>query len=481
MSGTGTRTVPVPGAIAMLLALAAACDTAPPSLPARFTVDRAVIESAVTSPERLAADRDRDPSSKPAEVLEFLGIARGMRVLDMNAAAGYYAELLARVVGPTGHVIAHNHPGARTALAPQDFERRYGGDRLPNTEQLFVTHNGIALAPGSLDAVLMSMVYHDTYWYDPKVDWGPVDRQALLESLYAALAPGGVVGVVDHDAAPGADPHESAHATHRIDAAVVRRDFAAAGFELEAESDALRNPADDRTLSVFDHAVHGRTDRFVMRFRRADRTPSILQIVIEHIEPGREADYSAIEERLAEICVRLSAPNSYLALESVDAPTRVVWLNMYASQEDVDRVARAYARNEPLLAELGAAAAQKKGVAATDADLMMARKPSVAGDAPWRVGAAPFAAIAMDGVSAAIAGRELRPIAETLNVPAVPAAVFETEDGRRFVIGWASTREQANAVASKLGPSARVFAVHPSWSKPADEWVAANPELWARR
>jgi len=49
--------------------------------------------------------------------------------------------------------------------------------------------------------------------------------------------------------------------------------------------------------------VHGRTDRFVMRFRRADRTPSILQIVIEHIEPGREADYSAIEERLAEICV----------------------------------------------------------------------------------------------------------------------------------------------------------------------------------
>jgi len=64
-----------------------------------------------------------------------------------------------------------------------------------------VTHNGIALAPGSLDAVLMSMVYHDTYWYDPKVDWGPVDRQALLESLYAALAPGGVVGVVDHDAA----------------------------------------------------------------------------------------------------------------------------------------------------------------------------------------------------------------------------------------------------------------------------------------
>lgn len=418
----------------------------------------------LASTERLVADRDRDPSSKPAEVLAFLGIAPGMRVLDMNAATGYYTELLARVVGPTGHVIAHNHPGARTALAPQDFERRYGGNRLPNTEQLFVAHNDIALPPGSLDAVLMSMVYHDTYWHDPKVDWGPVDRQALLESLYAALASDGVVGVVDHHAVAGADAHESAHATHRIDAAVVRRDFAAAGFELEAESAVLRNPADDRTLSVFDDVMRGRTDRFVMRFRRADRTPLLLQIVSEHVEPGREADYGAIEQQLAEICVRLSAPNSYLALESVDGPTRVLWLNMYASQAEADGVARAYARNESLLAELRTAAERKPGIAATDADLMTARKPNPAGAAPWRVGAAPFAVIA-----------------ETRDMPTSPAAVFETEDGRRFVIVSATTRERANGVAATLGPSARVFAVQPSWSKPAGDWVAANPELWSRR
>jgi predicted methyltransferase len=201
-------------------------------------------------------------------VLAFVGIAPGMRVLDMNAATGYYSEILACVVGPTGHVIAHNHPGARDALAPQEFERRYGGDRLPNVEQLFVAHNGIALAPSSLDAVLMSMVYHDTYWYDAKVDWGPVDQHALLRSLYDALAPGGVVGVVDHYAVTGVDARESAMATHRIDPAIVRRDFAAAGFALEAESDVLRNTADDHTKSVFDDSVHGRTDRFALRFRR---------------------------------------------------------------------------------------------------------------------------------------------------------------------------------------------------------------------
>jgi predicted methyltransferase len=42
----------------------------------------------------------------------------------------------------------------------------------------------------------------------------------------------------------------------------------AAGFDLEAESDVLRSPADDLTRDVFDEAVRGRTDRFVMRFRR---------------------------------------------------------------------------------------------------------------------------------------------------------------------------------------------------------------------
>ncbi len=263
---------------ALLATSVAACDSRvtdraavdAPSTP-RVTpraADRAAIAAAIAHPERLAEDRERDASSKPAEVLELFGLAPGMRVLDMNAATGYYTEILARTVGPAGHVIAHNHPGARTALAPQAFERRYGGDRLPNVEQLFVPHNDIQLPAQSLDAVLMSMVYHDTYWFDPKVDWGPVDQHALLTELYDALVPGGIVGVIDHYAAEGTDPRESAKATHRIDPEVVRRDFAAAGFELAGESNVLRNPSDDYGLSVFDERVQGRTDRFVLEFRR---------------------------------------------------------------------------------------------------------------------------------------------------------------------------------------------------------------------
>ena len=222
----------------------------------------------MTHSARPADDHARDATSKPAEVLTFLGVAPGMSIVDMNAATGWYTEILSRAVGPTGHVIAHNHPGARDALAAEDFERRYRGNRLPNVEQLFVRHNDLQLAAGSVDVVLMSMVYHDTYWRDDKVDWGPIDRGALLAALFAALNPGGVAGVVDHYAAVGADPFESVMAVHRIDRTVVERDFLSAGFEADGESDVLRSATDDYTRSVFDADLVGRTDRFVLRFSK---------------------------------------------------------------------------------------------------------------------------------------------------------------------------------------------------------------------
>jgi predicted methyltransferase len=146
--------------------------------------------------------------------------------------------------------------------------QRYKQQRLPNVELLTARHAELRLEPGSLDMVLMSMVYHDTYWQEPGVDWGPIDQQALLREFFAALRPGGIVGVIDHVADAGTDPRTVAHALHRIDPEVVKRDFARAGFVLEAESNALRRAGDDHRLGVFDPAIVGRTDRFVMRFRR---------------------------------------------------------------------------------------------------------------------------------------------------------------------------------------------------------------------
>ncbi|HWK53929.1 MAG TPA: di-heme enzyme, partial [Hyphomicrobiales bacterium] len=224
------------------------------------------IAQAVAAPERPAVDRERDPASKPAEVLAFMGIEPGQAVLDFQAAGGYFTEVLARAVGTKGHVIAHYHEPDRS-LNPEAFALRYGtGERLPNVERIFAKHNDLDLPSASLDAVLMSMVYHDTYWLGDDVDWGPVDQQALLAELYDSLKPGGVVLVIDHQAEPGADPYESAVATHRIDRAVVLRDFTAAGFVFREESALLGNPDDAPDVQIFEDAVYRKTDRFMLLF-----------------------------------------------------------------------------------------------------------------------------------------------------------------------------------------------------------------------
>ena len=81
------------------------------------------------------------------------------------------------------------------------------------------------------------------------------------------MKPGATLGLIDHTAAPGS-PAETGGTLHRIDPELVKRDFAAAGFVLEAVSDLLRNTADDFGKGVFDPTVRGQTDRFVVRFRR---------------------------------------------------------------------------------------------------------------------------------------------------------------------------------------------------------------------
>jgi predicted methyltransferase len=77
-----------------------------------------------------------------------------------------------------------------------------------------------------------------------------------------------VVAVIDHVAQPGGDVREVADKLHRIDPAVIRRDFEQAGFVFDGESDLLRNSADDHSKLVFDPGVRGKTDRVAYRFKK---------------------------------------------------------------------------------------------------------------------------------------------------------------------------------------------------------------------
>lgn len=223
--------------------------------------------AALAAAGRLPEDLEQDAQRKPAEVLAFFGVQRGMAALDVFAGAGYFTHLLAAVVGPTGSVVAHNNK-AYLDGAGEELNRRFEGPQaLTNVERLAAEANALELAPGRFDFVLLSAAYHDVYYVNEANDWPKIDGPRLLAELFASMKPGATLGVIDHAAAPGS-PAETGGTLHRIDPEIVKRDFAAAGFVLDAESDVLRNPGDDLSKGVFDPAVRGRTDRFVLRFRR---------------------------------------------------------------------------------------------------------------------------------------------------------------------------------------------------------------------
>jgi predicted methyltransferase len=223
------------------------------------------INAAITNSARLADDRAQDEWRKPAVILGFLQVKPGMRVLDVFAGGAYYTELLSYVVGD-GAVLAYNNK-AYTQYAAKELDAHFAAGRLPNVKRIEVEAGDLKLVPGELDAAIFIRSYHDVYWH-PEKGWAPVDGAKLLKEVFNGLKPGGVVVVQDHVANPGGDPKDVVGKLHRIDPEVLKRDFLAAGFVLDAESDAMRNRADDHTLPVFDPKIRYHTDDMLLRFRK---------------------------------------------------------------------------------------------------------------------------------------------------------------------------------------------------------------------
>jgi predicted methyltransferase len=249
------------------LGFSAVAAGASPEPPAMQAVPDAALDAAFASRDRPKEDVEQDARRKSREVLAFLGAEPGMKVIDVFAAGGYNSELLARIVGVKGQVLAYNNP-AYFKFAEEAIARRYADGRLGNVRQVTAEVDELKLPPASIDAALLVMSYHDTYWRPADGGFDRTDPHLLLEKLFGAMKPGGVVVVQDHAANAGGDPAKVAGQLHRIDPELVRRDFKRAGFVFDTRSNVLANPADDHTRPVFDEAVRGHTDQFVFRFRK---------------------------------------------------------------------------------------------------------------------------------------------------------------------------------------------------------------------
>ncbi len=240
------------GALAVLLALMTA-----PALAQTHPTDTE-IAAALDAPDRDAAARYRDGLRETQRVLKLSQVKPGDRVLDIAASGGYMTMIFSSLVGPQGHVDAHNSPNWIAQLPQTDPAVLRQRIHRANVDYITTEFDAITGADNTYDVMIMTLVYHDTPLY-------PIDRPAMNANFFRLMKPGGRLVIADHDALPGHGAHD-AGTMHRIEKATVIEEVTAAGFVLESQEDI--DTKDNRKLSVFNPAVRGRTDRFILVFRK---------------------------------------------------------------------------------------------------------------------------------------------------------------------------------------------------------------------
>lgn len=227
---------------------------------ARHGPTPAYVSAAVADKARPAADTERDANRKPAETLAFAGVKPGDWVLELAAGKGYYTRLLSGVVGPKGHVsiyaIAAIKPGAPPPpIVAVAADPHYGNVKVTLDRLVDVKPTN------SYDLAWTTQNYHDFHnLSDPQI-------ATLNKAIFDALRPGGVYFVLDHAAEAGSGARDT-NTLHRIDEETVKQELKAVGFELVGESNLLRNKDDPHTGKVFEGAIQGHTDQFLLKFRK---------------------------------------------------------------------------------------------------------------------------------------------------------------------------------------------------------------------
>jgi predicted methyltransferase len=244
-------------ALAAALTLAATCANAA-SIPSN-------IVAAVADSSRPDADKQRDANRKPAETLAFTGVKPGEQVAELLPGGGYYTRIFSKAVGGSGHVYAvvpAPFPDA-PADAP-DFAARVKAIAAdPNYSNVSVVVEPFSqlAVPAPVDLVWTSQNYHDLHNF-PGLDVGMFNKM-----VFDDLKPGGIYLILDHSAEAGSGTRDT-KTLHRIDAEAVKKEVLAAGFVFVGSSNLLQQASDNHTLKVFDPTIRGKTDQFILKFRK---------------------------------------------------------------------------------------------------------------------------------------------------------------------------------------------------------------------
>jgi len=235
-----------------LVTIAPLCaDAASQKLPAYVT-------AALADPNRPANNKEGDSFRLPAETLAFSGVRPGMTVGEFYPGGGYFTRLLSDVVGPKGHVYGIENDRWKSSVeADQALVASGNWKNVSMDVQPF----GTVRFPKPIDIAWVTQNYHDL----KIAKYGIVDTLAFDRAVYAALKPGGIYFILDHQGAPGLSDAEI-EKLHRINRDVVVKEVTSAGFKLVDEGNFLRRSGDDHTKPIFDESIRGKTDQYALKF-----------------------------------------------------------------------------------------------------------------------------------------------------------------------------------------------------------------------
>ena len=251
------------------------------------------LEWAIQGPWR-AADRPRDIYRHPLETLRFFGLQPALHVVEFWPGSGWYTEILAPYLAKgdgeyygAGFATGPGTDPAQAALVA-NFERRFGSDRRLYGDvkfSAFGSGTGPVAPAGTADMALFMRNIHA--WMAAGI------AEKAFADAYAALKPGGVLGVEQHRLAPDED-QDPAASNGYVQEAFVKQLAAEAGFIFVAASEINANPEDtkDHPFGVetlpprlltaaqgeapdpaFDSAKYraiGESDRMTLKFRKPE-------------------------------------------------------------------------------------------------------------------------------------------------------------------------------------------------------------------
>ncbi len=261
----------------------AAADQPAQTTPPQTATDAGVsrLDAALAGAWRSEQNKARDAYRHPKETLAFFGVNDGASVIEVTPGGGWYAEILAPMLKGNGNYVA-----AIATDASSDYAKR-GNERLrAKFAQLPEQYGEVKYAEfdpkapsfgmdGTADVVLTFRNVHN---------WASNDAApAMFAAFHAALKPGGVLGVVEHRAAPGAS-YEAVKSSGYLPTDYVIKLATDAGFELVEQSEINANPKDTKdyekgvwtlppvlTLGDVDRDKYlaiGESDRMTLKFAK---------------------------------------------------------------------------------------------------------------------------------------------------------------------------------------------------------------------